>query len=101
MNMIQILKQVNKKNKFSIFVFSLINIFIFIFFFKDLRHQCFLNGQEYDLTIVDNAGSDQYTLSHIDFENSDAYVLVYAIDDLQRFFFLLFFSIFFIFYFIF
>ena len=50
----------------------------------DLQHQCLINGQEYDLTIVDNAGSDEYTLNHIDFENSDAYILVYAIDDLQR-----------------
>jgi len=54
-------------------------------FYLDLQHQCIIGGQEYDLTIVDNAGSDQYTLNHIDFENSDAYILVYAIDDLQRF----------------
>jgi small GTP-binding protein len=53
----------------------------------NLQHQCIICGQEYDLTIVDNAGSDQYTLNHIDFENSDAYILVYAIDDLQRFYF--------------
>jgi small GTP-binding protein len=51
----------------------------------NLQHQCLINGEEYDLTIVDNAGSDQYTLNHIDFENSDTYILVYAIDDLQRF----------------
>ena len=53
--------------------------------FIDLQHQCYLNGEEYQLTIVDNAGSDQYTLNHIDLENSDAYILVYAIDDSQRF----------------
>ena len=51
---------------------------------EDLQHQCVLLNQEYDLTIIDNAGSDQYTLHHNDFENSDAYILVYAIDDLQR-----------------
>jgi len=51
----------------------------------DLRHQCVIGGQEYDLVIVDNAGSDQYTLNHGDFENSDAYILVYAIDDQQSF----------------
>ena len=56
----------------------------FLFVFIDLQHQCLVNGEEYDLTIVDNAGSDQYTLNHIDFENSDAYILVYAIDDIQR-----------------
>lgn len=50
----------------------------------DLQHQCLLNGEEYQLTIVDNAGSDQYTLNHIDLENSDAYILIYAIDDSQR-----------------
>jgi GTPase SAR1 family protein len=57
----------------------------YFYSFLDLQYQCFINGEEYDLTIVDNAGSDQYTLNHIDFENSDAYILVYAIDDLQRF----------------
>ncbi|CAF1024532.1 unnamed protein product [Rotaria sordida] len=36
------------------------------------------------LTIIDNARSDLYTINHIDFENSDVYILVYAIDDLQR-----------------
>ena len=53
----------------------------------DLQHQFYLNGEEYQLTIVDNAGSDQYTLNHIDLENSDAYILIYAIDDSQRSFF--------------
>ncbi|CAF4190172.1 unnamed protein product, partial [Rotaria sordida] len=37
------------------------------------------------LTIIDNARSDLYTINHIDFENSDVYILVYAIDDLQSF----------------
>ena len=55
-----------------------------ISFLLDLQYQCTLNGQEYDLTIIDNAGSDQYTINHIDLENSDAYILVYAIDDRQR-----------------
>jgi GTPase SAR1 family protein len=75
--MIQILKQVNIK-------FNL-KLKLCVFFKIVLQHQCTLNGQQYDLTIIDNAGSDQYTLNHIDFENSDAYILVYAIDDLQRF----------------
>ncbi|UJR34209.1 hypothetical protein I4U23_021615 [Adineta vaga] len=44
-----------------------------------------LNGREYDLTIIDNAGSDQYTINHSDLKNSDAYILVYAIDDKQSF----------------
>lgn len=78
MNMIQVSKQVCPfKNFFSISLFQNENL--------DLQHQCFLNGEEYDLTIVDNAGSDQYSLNQMDSENSDAYILVYAIDDLQRF----------------
>lgn len=50
----------------------------------DLEHRCIFSGEEYDLVIVDNAGFDQYTLNHNDFDNSDAYILVYAIDDRQR-----------------
>ncbi|CAF1150059.1 unnamed protein product [Rotaria magnacalcarata] len=72
---------------------SLAHHFVYKQFYNDydpsiktnLQHQCRLNGQEYDLTIIDNAGSDQYTLNHSDFENSDAYILVYAIDDLHSF----------------
>jgi GTPase SAR1 family protein len=74
--MIQILKQVKQKKKIF---FKIIKLNL------DLQYQCIIDGQEYDLTIIDNAGSDQYTLNHIDFENSDAYILVYAIDDIQRF----------------
>lgn len=51
----------------------------------DLQHQCVIANEPYDLLIVDNAGSDQYSISHSDFDNSDAYILVYAIDDRQRF----------------
>ncbi|UJR34892.1 hypothetical protein I4U23_027670 [Adineta vaga] len=51
----------------------------------NLQYQCDINGREYDLTIIDNAGSDQYTINHSDLENSDAYILVYAIDDKQSF----------------
>jgi small GTP-binding protein len=51
----------------------------------NLQHQCVIEGHDYDLKIVDNAGSDQYTLNHGEFENSDAYILVYAIDDRQSF----------------
>ena len=43
------------------------------------------SGEQYDLLIVDNAGYDQYTLNHNDFENSDAYIIVYAVDDRQSF----------------
>lgn len=51
----------------------------------NLEYQFEVNGYEYDLQIVDNAGLDEYTLNHIDLENSDAYILVYSIDDLQSF----------------
>ena len=51
----------------------------------DLQHQCVFSGEQYDLLIVDNAGYDQYTLNHNDFENSDAYIIVYAVDDRQSF----------------
>ncbi|CAF3744108.1 unnamed protein product [Rotaria sp. Silwood1] len=51
----------------------------------NLYYQCVIEGEEYDLVIVDNAGSDQYTLNHSDFDTSDAYVLIYAIDDRQSF----------------
>ncbi|UJR10878.1 hypothetical protein I4U23_015065 [Adineta vaga] len=51
----------------------------------NLQHQCVIGGEQYDLVIVDNAGSDQYTINHSDFDNSDAYILVYAIDDRQSF----------------
>ena len=51
----------------------------------DLQHQCIIANVPYDLLIVDNAGSDQYSINHSDFDNSDAYILVYAIDDRQRF----------------
>ena len=52
---------------------------------EDLQHQCDIGNEQYDLLIVDNAGSDQYTIHHSDFDNSDAYILIYAIDDRQRF----------------
>ena len=51
----------------------------------NLQHQCNIGNEQYDLIIVDNAGSDQYTIQHNDFDNSDAYILIYAIDDRQRF----------------
>lgn len=51
----------------------------------NLLHQCNIGNEQYDLIIVDNAGSDQYTIQHNDFDNSDAYILIYAIDDRQRF----------------
>ncbi|CAF3004203.1 unnamed protein product [Rotaria socialis] len=51
----------------------------------NLNFQCIISGEEYDLVIVDNAGSDQYTLNHSDFDTSDAYVIIYAIDDRQSF----------------
>jgi hypothetical protein len=55
------------------------------FFFRlDLQHQFNIGDEQYDLLIVDNAGSDQYTIHHSDFDNSDAYILIYAIDDRQR-----------------
>ena len=53
-------------------------------FVLDLTLQHIFGGEQYDLIIVDNAGFDQYTLNHNDFDNSDAYILVYAIDDRQR-----------------
>jgi len=56
-------------------------------FCLDLKHQCTVGGEQYDLVIVDNAGSDQYTINHSDFDNSDAYILIYAIDDRQRYLF--------------
>ena len=70
------IKTSKKKNKFSIQNKTI--------FFLDLQHQCVVGGEQYDLVIVDNAGSDQYTINHSDFENSDAYILIYAIDDRQR-----------------
>ncbi|CAF1119756.1 unnamed protein product [Adineta ricciae] len=51
----------------------------------NLQHQCVIGGEQYDLVIVDNAGSDQYSINHSDFDNSDAYILIYAIDDRQSF----------------
>ncbi|CAF1220541.1 unnamed protein product [Adineta steineri] len=50
-----------------------------------LSHQCTIGDEHYDLLIVDNAGLDQYTISHSEFDNSDAYILVYAIDDRPSF----------------
>ena len=62
-----------------------LGLFPLIFFDVDLQHQCDIGNEEYDLLIVDNAGSDQYTIHHSDFDNSDAYILIYAIDDRQRY----------------
>ncbi|CAF0821701.1 unnamed protein product, partial [Didymodactylos carnosus] len=50
-----------------------------------LRHSHCVHGQEYDLLVIDNAGTDPYTINHGEFDNSDSYIIVYSIDDKSSF----------------